>query len=180
MFLQENRESVFLPTNFKLKQFACTEFDFYIGQPVRLNHVIFLDRLPRNRAHGCLILSLAEIGEKRAGAGGCNRQCSNRVAEHRSIIHAVNRFHWSQKRARHSSSLVLAKIESYLCKSMRAIAFRAVALLAGAIPCGRNKDRGRILSLERENNWPNFYSSFLRKIYWNPTAVKWLLIRMIK
>lgn len=110
--------------------------------------MIFLDRLPRNRAHGCLILSLAETGQKRARTE-CNRQCSNRVPEHRSIIHAVNRFHWSQKRARHSSSLVLAKIESYLCKSMRAIAFRAVALLAGAIPWSRNKQRGRIRSSEK-------------------------------
>lgn len=127
------------------------------------NHVIFFDRLPRNRAHGCLILSLAETGQKRARAG-CNRQCSNRVPEHRSIIHAVNRFHWSQKRARHSSSLVLAKIESYLCKSMRAIAFRAVALLAGAIPWSKKQGK-REDSLERENNWrTNFYSSSLRKI----------------
>lgn len=110
--------------------------------------MIFLDRLPRNRAHGCLILSLAETGQKKARAE-CNRQCSNRVPEHRSIIHAVNRFHWSQKRARHSSSLVLAKIESYLCKSMRAIAFRAVAVLAGAIPWSRNKQRGKIRSSEK-------------------------------
>lgn len=126
---------------------------------------MFLDRLPRNRAHGCLILSLAERGQKRAGAG-CNRQCSFESSSRAPFNHSCGKQVPLKSKASApffvpcpgKNRVVFMQVDACYCLSSSRPSCRCYSR-SGA---GKGED-----SLERGDNWPNFYSSFLRRIYWN-------------
>lgn len=139
---------------------------------------MFLDRLPRNRAHGCLILSLAERGQKRAGAG-CNRQCSFESSSRAPFNHSCGKQVPLKSKASApffvpcpgKNRLVFMQVDACYCLSSSRPSCRCYSM---------EQEKGRIRSNEGTIG-QIFILPFCEEfIEIDPTTLKWPFVRVIK